>query len=141
MVVCNICQEQEAKYKCPKCRAPYCSLVCFKQHKEIPCEQNATDDKPVHTFRKEITPIGPPDEEDPSRLTQEDLAKLSYSKEIFEYLKDSQLREIITQIDASKTPERDLDRVRAEFPKFDEFTKLLVDTTFKPKLESIQKKP
>ncbi|OBZ88322.1 hypothetical protein A0J61_03628 [Choanephora cucurbitarum] len=117
-----------------------CSLVCFKQHKEIPCEQIITEDKSVHTSRKEITPIGPPDEEDPSRLTPEDLAKLSYSKEVLEYLQDSQLREVITKIDASETPEKDLDRVRAEYPKFDEFTKLLVDITFKQKLESIQQK-
>ncbi|CUS12465.1 unnamed protein product [Tuber aestivum] len=33
MTVCRICQEAESKYKCPTCRAPYCSLTCYKPHK------------------------------------------------------------------------------------------------------------
>jgi len=27
---CEICQEQEAKYKCPNCGIRYCSLKCYK---------------------------------------------------------------------------------------------------------------
>ncbi|KAI8061854.1 uncharacterized protein B0P05DRAFT_599502 [Gilbertella persicaria] len=139
MSICQICEKQEAKYKCPKCRAPYCSLVCFKTHKEIPCKAPSTNTTEPIT-RKEITPIGPPDEEDPSRLTPEDLIKLSYSRDIHTFLQDSQLQETIRLLDASKTPEKDLDLVRAEYPKFDEFAKMLVDITFKEKLEAMAKK-
>ena len=35
---CCVCNELTNKYKCPMCIRPYCSLICFKQHKEIPCE-------------------------------------------------------------------------------------------------------
>nr|GLL42762.1 zinc finger HIT domain-containing protein 3 isoform X1 [Ipomoea trifida] len=34
---CGVCEEAQSKYKCPSCVIPYCSLTCFKKHKEIPC--------------------------------------------------------------------------------------------------------
>ncbi|CAM1325849.1 ZNHIT3 (predicted) [Pycnogonum litorale] len=30
--LCNICQENDRKYKCPECKIPYCSLKCYKRH-------------------------------------------------------------------------------------------------------------
>ncbi|XP_021568809.1 zinc finger HIT domain-containing protein 3 isoform X3 [Carlito syrichta] len=32
-VVCVICLEKP-KYRCPACRVPYCSVTCFRHHKE-----------------------------------------------------------------------------------------------------------
>ncbi|KAL2933058.1 Zinc finger HIT domain-containing protein 3 [Bienertia sinuspersici] len=34
---CKVCNEAKSKYKCPACLLPYCSLACFKKHKETPC--------------------------------------------------------------------------------------------------------
>ncbi|XVE72812.1 hypothetical protein DITRI_Ditri11bG0068800 [Diplodiscus trichospermus] len=34
---CQVCNQAQSKYKCPSCLVPYCSLACFKRHKEIPC--------------------------------------------------------------------------------------------------------
>ncbi|XP_074269444.1 uncharacterized protein LOC141592605 isoform X2 [Silene latifolia] len=34
---CLVCSEAKSKYKCPTCVIPYCSLACFKKHKETPC--------------------------------------------------------------------------------------------------------
>ncbi len=35
---CAVCiSASSGKYKCPTCRAPYCSVACFKQHKASPC--------------------------------------------------------------------------------------------------------
>ncbi|CAN8103613.1 unnamed protein product [Discula destructiva] len=31
---CGICEKVEAKYKCPRCQIPYCSVACFRPHKE-----------------------------------------------------------------------------------------------------------
>lgn len=33
---CVICGLAQAKYKCPRCKIDYCSVACFKKHKE--CE-------------------------------------------------------------------------------------------------------
>lgn len=27
------------KYKCPTCYIKYCSVACFKKHKETPCQK------------------------------------------------------------------------------------------------------
>ncbi|XP_047688761.1 zinc finger HIT domain-containing protein 3-like [Prionailurus viverrinus] len=32
-VVCVICLEKP-KYRCPACRVPYCSVGCFRKHKD-----------------------------------------------------------------------------------------------------------
>ncbi|KUI60622.1 Protein HIT1 [Cytospora mali] len=32
--LCGICEKEEAKYKCPRCSLPYCSVACFRPHKE-----------------------------------------------------------------------------------------------------------
>ena len=35
--LCSVCQkEPKPKYKCPKCRATYCSIACCRKHKEGP---------------------------------------------------------------------------------------------------------
>lgn len=33
MTKCEVCSIIESKYKCPKCSIRYCSLECFKAHK------------------------------------------------------------------------------------------------------------
>ena len=35
---CIVCKEEKPKYKCPKCESRYCSIMCFKKHKEALCE-------------------------------------------------------------------------------------------------------
>ncbi|CAD5111977.1 DgyrCDS1231 [Dimorphilus gyrociliatus] len=40
MKKCFFCQEKEAKYTCPKCNYPYCSLVCYKGEKHLNCSEN-----------------------------------------------------------------------------------------------------
>eukprot|EP00834_Sanchytrium_tribonematis_P008871 NODE_1242_length_1650_cov_0.281754.p3 type:complete len:104 gc:universal NODE_1242_length_1650_cov_0.281754:1181-1492(+) len=37
---CIIC-DKASKYTCPKCKARYCSLDCFKKHKSISHLENA----------------------------------------------------------------------------------------------------
>ncbi|ROW16939.1 hypothetical protein VPNG_01048 [Cytospora leucostoma] len=32
--LCGICEKEEAKYKCPRCSLPYCSVACFRPHRE-----------------------------------------------------------------------------------------------------------
>ncbi|KAK3165862.1 hypothetical protein QOZ80_1AG0038690 [Eleusine coracana subsp. coracana] len=36
---CSVCNEAPSKYKCPSCRTPYCSVTCFKNHKEKSCQK------------------------------------------------------------------------------------------------------
>ncbi|XP_021767445.1 zinc finger HIT domain-containing protein 3-like [Chenopodium quinoa] len=46
---CKVCNDAKSKYKCPACLVPYCSLACFKKHKETPCasvKSVVSDEKP-----------------------------------------------------------------------------------------------
>ncbi|KAF8889638.1 hypothetical protein BD779DRAFT_1520201 [Infundibulicybe gibba] len=49
---CQICTTNESKYSCSGCLAPYCSVPCYKEHKEtcIPVpgssSKRTTDDPP-----------------------------------------------------------------------------------------------
>uniref|UniRef100_M8BI94 Uncharacterized protein n=1 Tax=Aegilops tauschii TaxID=37682 RepID=M8BI94_AEGTA len=36
---CDVCKEAPSKYKCPTCRTPYCSVICFKKHKVEFCQK------------------------------------------------------------------------------------------------------
>jgi hypothetical protein len=69
-------------------------------------------------------------------LTPQDLEKIAYSKQIHEYLDYPQIRDIIKKLDSSDTPEKDLDLIRSQDSIFDDFTKKLVEITFKEKLEA-----
>ncbi|KAJ4424463.1 hypothetical protein N0V82_000787 [Gnomoniopsis sp. IMI 355080] len=52
--LCGICENTEGKYKCPRpgCQMPYCSVVCFRTHKENHPPDPILPPKPV---AKEIT--------------------------------------------------------------------------------------
>ncbi|KAL0659953.1 hypothetical protein Bca4012_080538 [Brassica carinata] len=53
---CGICEIVVSKYKCPCCLVPYCSVGCFKKHKEIPCvKSSSTDEKPATSPAKEVS--------------------------------------------------------------------------------------
>ncbi|XP_077079444.1 zinc finger HIT domain-containing protein 3 [Siphateles boraxobius] len=34
MQLCGVCSEHVPKYRCPACRIRYCSVSCFKRHKD-----------------------------------------------------------------------------------------------------------
>ncbi|KNA07874.1 hypothetical protein SOVF_167690 [Spinacia oleracea] len=59
---CKVCNEAKSKYKCPACLIPYCSLVCFKKHKETPCataKPVMSDEEPKTSF---VTPFAAAEE-------------------------------------------------------------------------------
>ncbi|XP_010433161.1 PREDICTED: zinc finger HIT domain-containing protein 3 isoform X2 [Camelina sativa] len=52
---CEICKKVVSRYKCPSCILPYCSLACFKIHKETPCAKpSSTEDNPASPPKEEV---------------------------------------------------------------------------------------
>ncbi|KAK6002388.1 hypothetical protein QM012_002026 [Aureobasidium pullulans] len=49
--ICGVCRQNESKYKCPSCQLRYCSIACFKQHKET-----HANDPPRESFTQSIQP-------------------------------------------------------------------------------------
>jgi len=56
--LCQLCEKNVFKYKCPKCYVKYCSLQCFKTHQESPCEKVQV-----------VEPVAPPTYQFPTRDT------------------------------------------------------------------------
>ncbi|KAH9312199.1 hypothetical protein KI387_027234, partial [Taxus chinensis] len=97
-----------------------CSLMCFKQHKEVPCSRevlsmpvNSQHTQPPRSF-EEIDEQG-------WRLEESQLEAVAASSEIRNLLKDEELQKMILKIDSSSNAEEELDKAM-EGPLFREFT-------------------
>ena len=82
---CEVCDDNYSKYKCPKCLVRYCSLGCYKSHKENKCQTKETVTKsPVKIVSSE-NPAGHQiiDEMvDEDRLSEEQLQEVWNSDDI-----------------------------------------------------------
>ncbi|XP_047309224.1 uncharacterized zinc-finger protein C4F10.19c [Impatiens glandulifera] len=135
---CEVCNDANSKYKCPSCLTPYCSLVCYKKHKEIPCETTtttsvaveeeasnplllATTTTDVPVLQRPLVVHNPGDV-----LQQLQLESIASSTEIRQALmNDETLQKIIQQIDSSSetaTAEIQLTNAMEEVEAFYKFT-------------------
>uniref|UniRef100_A0A8C9JBV0 Zinc finger HIT domain-containing protein 3 n=1 Tax=Panthera tigris altaica TaxID=74533 RepID=A0A8C9JBV0_PANTA len=62
-VVCMICWEKP-KYRCPACRVPYCSVGCFRKHKEQYNSKTLIEKKRSAVTAKTIKPAEDKDDDD-----------------------------------------------------------------------------
>ncbi|KAJ7252080.1 hypothetical protein B0H12DRAFT_623117 [Mycena haematopus] len=69
-IKCQICDINESKYTCSGCAAAYCSVPCYKKHKELPC----TPEKREDSNKFQDPQPDPPSAEPP--LTDEDAPPL-----------------------------------------------------------------
>ena len=122
---CGECGEQEARYRCPRCRAPYCSAACCAAHRAgcvAPALASAGDSNAgaVRTSAGADGPVGaaaavlpPPrlptilrtkeeQEEEAYRLTQAQIDRFWASPELRVELKKERIRDIITLVDCGK---------------------------------------
>ncbi|XP_019051817.1 PREDICTED: zinc finger HIT domain-containing protein 3 isoform X2 [Nelumbo nucifera] len=132
---CEVCKEAQSKYKCPSCLTPYCSLACFKKHKEIPCSKAVTSEASEAKPGPILYPKRSYQVDDPSQVLQKvqlEAIVLSFSDihrwfkekvdstEIRDALKNEELQKLIYQIDCSTDAENELDKAmeREDFRKF-----------------------
>ncbi|XP_021185441.3 zinc finger HIT domain-containing protein 3 [Helicoverpa armigera] len=108
--------EQISKYKCPVCRQPYCSVPCYKTHKQTPCTPpdpptpaNESDDKEIeYDYPTEDT------------VPVEKLKLLEQSTELKKCLENPHVREILELLDKSPHPDEMMKEYMQE-PIFTEF--------------------
>eukprot|EP01112_Ceratiomyxa_fruticulosa_P015034 TRINITY_DN4375_c0_g1_i2.p1 TRINITY_DN4375_c0_g1~~TRINITY_DN4375_c0_g1_i2.p1 ORF type:complete len:150 (-),score=34.18 TRINITY_DN4375_c0_g1_i2:144-593(-) len=131
--LCSICTKTASKYKCPNCEIRYCSVVCFKVHKETPCI------KPVVKPEEEKKPTQTNQEraeqqtEDENRyiVTSEDYECLRASSEVCGALKDSRLQAIIKEVDSCQNDaqkQQMIQKLRESNPEFGDFVNLILKT-------------
>lgn len=124
---CCVCKEAPHKYKCPSCRTPYCSVTCFKKHKEESCQKTSPQEEIIKSpLQEEVTlnstctakspntacPTKALEVEDPSWLVDNNrLRSLVELKGIQDALRDPELQKMILKIDGSSEPEKELEKV------------------------------
>eukprot|EP00271_Cylindrocystis_brebissonii_P020419 TRINITY_DN6749_c0_g1_i1.p1 TRINITY_DN6749_c0_g1~~TRINITY_DN6749_c0_g1_i1.p1 ORF type:complete len:191 (-),score=26.33 TRINITY_DN6749_c0_g1_i1:693-1265(-) len=143
---CGVCSEASFKYKCPSCALPYCSLTCYRQHKEVPCSKGIKEGSPaIQTAAATLVPDGasfpgplpaaapaataiPPPvtfscagmeeaEEMGWRLSRSQLQAIASSEELRLQLRNqSGLQQLIGRIDASSNPEAALEKEMRDPP-------------------------
>ncbi|KAG6613907.1 putative MYND Zn-finger protein/hormone receptor interactor [Phytophthora cinnamomi] len=123
--LCAVCETAEAKYKCPTCRAPYCSLVCCKKHKETPCESAPVPEQPQEppTSAPATATAMDAEEEDANlaeNLTDEQLGVLRTSAGVKEMLANPAITQALTQIDSSQDKMKTLEKALLD-PTFAKF--------------------
>lgn len=134
---CQVCNQAQSKYKCPSCLVPYCSLGCFKKHKETPCmkpesaeEKSGTGCVKSESSNVAKTPSIQPESsekrsaasprfeverklevDDPSEVLQIlQMQAIASSSEVREALKDEHLQKLISDIDSSPDAMNELDK-------------------------------
>mmetsp|Transcript_30928 Transcript_30928/g.98746 ORF Transcript_30928/g.98746 Transcript_30928/m.98746 type:complete len:138 (-) Transcript_30928:880-1293(-) len=123
MPKCGVCSGAESKYKCPVCRLPYCSVTCFKKHKETPCStpdpqpgsgSQASPGQPRRDFEEDD------EDDDGVRLRRHHLEKLAFDPSVRASIKDERLQKILLEIDSAEGAEEALDKAMLT-PEFKEF--------------------
>ena len=117
MKQCEVCKDKESRYKCPKCRTPYCSVACFKQHKDSPsCVAEASKlqqaqeadkllkDKTAALYEEDKDNI-----DEGYRIQPDQLDRMLESEILQERLRDPRIREIVQLIDSAEDREKALD--------------------------------
>ncbi|XP_076934233.1 uncharacterized protein LOC143600421 isoform X2 [Bidens hawaiensis] len=130
---CKVCVNAESKYKCPVCLIPYCSLTCFKKHKEIPCV------KPVAASVNDTSaPVSTVDVDRPCYVDAADevlqrsqLECIATNTEIIDALKDKELQKLIHKIDSSTDAGTELDKAMKD-EAFRLFTEKILSTLNQP---------
>ncbi|KAJ2892116.1 hypothetical protein IWW38_003342 [Coemansia aciculifera] len=110
--VCTVCSEVVSKYKCPTCRAGYCSVKCFKLHKIEPCAPPAVHNTlpaaattaAAVAGEKEHFGSRDDDEEEKHRLTPDDLKKLDSSAQVKELLTNPNMRALLEAVRKDPNP-------------------------------------
>lgn len=100
--LCQLCNSNPFKYKCPTCFIKYCSLPCFTAHRQTPCQKPA----PPAETENMASSLPPFKYQFPSADTVplEKLKELANSEQLKECLANPHLRTLLTSLVKSDSP-------------------------------------
>jgi hypothetical protein len=102
-VVCGVCSENEAKYRCPRCHVRYCAAACYKSHNAtkscivVPGSEPAARKRPRAAAPDSVAHAGAAQEDDDdlkARLAPAVLNRLVSSDSIRSALRDPALQAV-----------------------------------------------
>ncbi|XP_035033740.1 zinc finger HIT domain-containing protein 3 [Hippoglossus stenolepis] len=126
MQICSVCSEQTPKYRCPACKIRYCSLGCYKLHKDacLPVTQPTPTDPEVRdTFTSEPWTVDDllHEEDIIDKVPLQRLQVLGQSKELRDLLCNPHLRQLLHSIDSADSKD-DAMKAAMQEPLFVEFS-------------------
>ncbi|CAG5876961.1 unnamed protein product [Menidia menidia] len=129
MQICNVCREQTPKYRCPACKIRYCSLGCYKKHKDscTPVKNHSTRNHECSDGSSSVSaePWSVDDllHEDGiiDKVPPQRLQLLGESKELRELLCNPHLRQLLASVDSAEN-KADAMRAAMQEPLFVEFS-------------------
>ncbi|XP_033954485.1 zinc finger HIT domain-containing protein 3 [Pseudochaenichthys georgianus] len=136
MQICSVCSEHTPKYRCPACKIRYCSLGCYKNHKDscLPVVSEVTEDK--DSFYTERTEEDLLHEEDIiDKVPRENLQLLGQSNEMRDLLCNPHLRQLLRSIDSADVKAEAMKAAMQE-PLFVEFSDQCMKLTAKGRDDS-----
>ncbi|KAJ8412395.1 hypothetical protein AAFF_G00127310 [Aldrovandia affinis] len=124
MHICSVCSEQIPKYKCPVCKTRYCSVSCYKKHKDdcLPVKQAASpalDLSVTHNSAEGGWSVGDLLDEDAQsdRVPLQRLKELGESEELRALLCNPHLRQLLLTVDQAEN-KSDVMKVVMQEPLF-----------------------
>ncbi|XP_031166736.1 zinc finger HIT domain-containing protein 3 [Sander lucioperca] len=127
MQICSVCSEHIPKYRCPACKIRYCSLGCYKRHKDtcLPVEQPVPiEPKVKDSFNTEtwtVEDLLQEEEDIVDKVPLQRLQLLGQSKELRDLLCNPHLRQLLRSIDSADSKD-DAMKAAMQEPLFVEFS-------------------
>ncbi|XP_004462096.1 zinc finger HIT domain-containing protein 3 [Dasypus novemcinctus] len=131
-IVCVICLEKP-KYRCPACRVPYCSVTCFRKHKEQCNPKTCINEKKISSTvcARTVTSVKNKDDdlsiadflssdEEEDRVSLQNLKTLGESATLRSLLLNPHLRQLMVSLDQGDNKAK-LMRAYMQEPLFVEF--------------------
>ncbi|KAI8819582.1 uncharacterized protein EV422DRAFT_97827 [Fimicolochytrium jonesii] len=119
--LCAVCKVEPFKYKCPTCKAPYCSLVCYKTHRETPCAPSSPTPELSTPATTTAAKSNINVEDDETKLSDEQLAGLEHSDHVRMLVTSTELQRILTELDGTQNPQKAYEAALQNSEVFREF--------------------
>ncbi|XP_041053754.1 zinc finger HIT domain-containing protein 3 [Carcharodon carcharias] len=150
MKVCRVCEEQPPKYRCPRCSLRYCSVGCYKKHKDDCKPQESGSVSTISecspAFKEIIQQDGnghysstddilDDDDEESDRVPLEKLRLLAKSEELKSLLCNPHLKQLLLTVDEAEDKESIMKTAMQE-PIFVEFADQCLQIVEPPEKEN-----
>ncbi|KAM9385350.1 zinc finger HIT domain-containing protein 3 [Pholidichthys leucotaenia] len=128
MQICSVCSEPTQKYRCPVCKIRYCSLGCYKKHKDTcrpvekpkPESHNPDVNNALGTEPWSVEDLLSEDDVT-DKVPLQRLQLLGHSKELRDLLCNPHLRQLLCLVDGADCKDEAMKAAMQE-PLFVEFS-------------------
>ncbi|NP_956567.1 zinc finger HIT domain-containing protein 3 [Danio rerio] len=128
MQLCGVCSELVPKYRCPACRIRYCSVSCFKRHKEDDSCDPVKESDPASSKPAAVSNAEEPwtvedlldEDSQTDKVPLQRLQQLGDSEALKGLLRNPHLRQLMMSVDSAENKAKAMKDAMQE-PLFVEF--------------------